>query len=122
MMFTCITVGIVDLTTFGDLAELTRGIVFRSVSSTGEMTIRNIFNLKSNADLANIAYDFDVYAKTNPQQGVDGFTSRLTFGGQSKIGVVLRLEQDENLEMLIQDDIDGLTKLTVILEGHIAID
>jgi len=118
MIFTCVTDGLVDLTKFGDLTALTRGMVFRKVTPT---VTTNIFNIKTNADLANIAYDFTAYVATNPQQGKNGFVCRLTFAGQNKMGVALRLEQNDNLEVLIQDDIDGLALLEVILEGHTTI-
>lgn len=118
IIITCITDTSIDLGKFGDLPALTRGIVFRRVDGV----IQNIFNAKSNADIANIAYDFTVYDATNPSQGVDGFVSRLTFAGQNKIGVVLRIGQNDNLEMIIQDDLTGLLKLSVILEGHVVED
>ena len=80
---------------------------------------RNIFNAKTNGELANLMYDFDIEAATNPQQGQDGFTGRMTFGGQSKMGVVIRLGQGEDLQMLIQDNLSSLEILEIICEGHI---
>jgi hypothetical protein len=118
IIFRCLTATAVDLTTFGDLAKLTRGLVLRKRNSV----VENIFNVKDNGEIAGIMYDFSVAAATNPQQGVDGFTGRLTFGGQSKIGVVIRLPIGDDLELLVQDDIDGLTVLEVIAEGHIVED
>ena len=114
MIITCTATSTIDLSKFGDLPALIRGIVFRKVNGSKE----NIFNAKTNADIANIMYDFTVYDSSNPAQGLDGFTARLTFAGQSKLGVSLRVAQDENLEMLIQDDLTGLDSLSVILEGH----
>ena len=111
---TCIATSPVDLSLFGDIPALDRGVVFRTVDGVK----RNIFNIKTNQDLASILYDWTPYTGANPSQGVDGFTSRLTFGGQSKVGVVLRVGQDDNLEIIIQDDLTGLTSLFVILEGH----
>jgi len=115
IMITALAASPVDLNKFGDITALTRGIVFRSVNDE----IHNIFNAKSNQDLAGLAYDFTVYQALNPAQGIDGFACRLTFAGQNKIGVALRVEQDENLEMIIQDDLTGLSSLKVILEGHV---
>lgn len=114
LLITCIADSPVDLSLFGDLTALTRGLVFRSTNSEQ----RNIFNLKTNLDIASLAYDWTPYTSTNPAQGVDGFASRLTFAGQNKMGVALRICQFDNLEMLVQDDLRGLTVLNVILEGH----
>lgn len=118
MIFTCIADSPVDLSKFGDLAALTRGIAFRSNNGIQD----NIFNIKTNAELAGIDFDFDPYAATNPAQGIDGFISRLTFAGQNRIGVALRVPCDGNLEMIIQDDLRLLTFLGVILEGHVVED
>ena len=115
IIFTCTTNGSIDLLGFGDLATLIRGLVIRRVN--GE--IFNVLNVKSNADLSNTAYDFNVYEATNPSQGVDGFVCRLTFAGQNKLGVALRLEVGENLEVIVQDDLTGLVSLKIIAEGHI---
>lgn len=108
----------VDLNKFCDLPALTNGIVFRKRNGI----IDNIFNIKSNSDLANIAYDWTPYSASNPAQGVDGFISRLTFGGQNKIGVVLRIESDGNLVIWIQDDLTDLIRLSIVAEGHIVQD
>jgi len=104
----------IDLNKFGDLPILTNGLVFRKTNLSNE----NIFNVKSNSDIANITYDFTVYAASNPAQGIDGFVTRLTFAGQNKLGVAIRIGQDDNLEVIVQDDLTGLVRLTMIAEGH----
>jgi hypothetical protein len=114
MVCTCATA--VDLSKFGDIVGgLTRGLVFREENGT----VHNIFNVKTNTDLVALAYDWTPFDKSKPNQGVDGFSWRLTFGGQSKVGVVLRIEQGGQLGMLVQDDLTSLTSLQVILEGHV---
>lgn len=118
VIVTCIAASTVSLDKFGDLAPLTRGLLFRRVDSV----VQNIFNVKTNGELTNIAYDFTVHAASNPNQGIDGFVSRLTFAGQNKIGVTLRVAQDDNLEMIVQDDLTDLTNLRVTLEGHLVDD
>ena len=115
VLITCITESAVNLSLFGDLSALTRGVAFRSVN--GDQ--RNIFNIKKNLDIASLAYDWTPYVATNPSQGVDGFASRLTFAGQNKMGIALRVGQHDNLEMIVQDDLRGLVTLNAILEGHI---
>ena len=117
VIFKCICATAVDLTTFGDLAKLTNGLVLRRVDGT----YSNIFNVKDNGELAGIMYDFEVAQATNPQQGVDGFTGRLTFGGQNKIGVVIRIGAGEDLQLIVQDDLTGLTSFEVIAEGHVVV-
>jgi len=115
VILTCTTSGGIDLSGFGDGVALTNGLVLRQ---TGDPRT-NIFNVKANADISNIAYDFNIYDTTNPAQGLDGFVSRLTFAGQNKIGVSLRIGQDDNLEVIIQDDLTGLESLSLIAEGHV---
>lgn len=65
-------------------------------------------------------FDFDIQSAIGQQQ--DGFTGRLTFGGQSKMGVVIRLNQGEDLQMLVQDDLSTLDSLSIICEGHTVTD
>lgn len=115
MIFVCTASTAVDLNKFGNLAALTRGLSFRRINGT----THNIFNVKTNKDLAGIAYDFTPYVASNPSQAVDGFSCRLTFAGQNRIGVALRIEAAGNLEMLVQDNLTGLVSLNVILEGHV---
>lgn len=105
------------LATFGDLAALAKGIVLRRRNGY----YNNIVNLKSNGDIAGIAFDFDTYLATNPAQGQNGFTCRLTFNGQNKMGVVIRLGPGEDLECIIQDDLSSLERFRIVVEGHVAV-
>lgn len=117
VIFQCITTSAVDLSLFANLVALTNGLVLRH--RDGAINTQNIFNVKTNAEIAGIMYDFTVYAQTNPVQGVDGFVSRLTFGSQGKIGVVVRLPVGEDLELIVQDDLSTLTSFKIVAEGHI---
>ena len=119
IIFVCETAGAVDLTKFGDIAG---GLISCVVLRCNDGIVNNIFNAKTNADLAGFMYDFSVAAATNPAQGQDGFTGRMTFGGQNKMGVVIRIGAGEDLEMLIQDDLSSLQKFQVIVEGHVVTD
>ena len=105
----------VSLAKFGDLAALTNGCVLRV--NNGDGTYHNIHNVKTNLDLAKIAFDFKEYLGTSPQQNVDGFSWRLTFGGESKIGTVVRLNSTQDLEWVVQDNLTGLTTLDSVGEG-----
>jgi len=113
---TCDTV--VTFAKFGDLAALTNGIVLRRKNGT----YNNIFNVKSNAEIAGIMYDMTIYSADNPQQAVDGLNARLTFNGQSKIGIVIRIGPGEDLELIVQDDLSGLLNFEIMIEGHIVED
>jgi len=115
MMFGCRTTNAVDLSKFGDLPALIRGIQIRR---TDGITV-NIFNAKTNGELATLMYDFTIYDAQNSQQGQNGFLGRLTFGGPSKIGVVVRLGPGEDLEVIIQDDLSDLERFEIVLEGHV---
>jgi len=107
----------VNLSTFGDIEDgLTNGVTLRRVDGY----YYNIFNVKTNGDISSIAYDTMEYASTNPQQGQDGLVARLTFGGQDKMGVVLRIGANEDLQLIINDDLTDLTSFVIMAEGSIA--
>lgn len=118
MIIICETTGAVDLNKFGDLTALTNGLVFRKQNGD----VRNMFNIKKNADLVGLAYDFTVFQASNPVQGRNGFACRLTFNGQDKMGVAIRVLQNGNIKMIVQDDLSALIELRIALEGHVVID
>jgi hypothetical protein len=116
IIWTCVTDTAVDLSKFGDIVGgLTRGLVCRQRNGI----TNNIFNVKTNKEITAILYDWTPFAATNPAQGQDGFASRLTFGGQSKIGVVVRLNPNEDLEIWVQDDLTTLDTFEITAEGHL---
>lgn len=102
---------------FGSLASLTKGMVVRSVNGVN----KNIFNAKNNGDFAAHTYDTTYTDASLGPSGQYGFRCRRTFGGQSKNGVVIRLDADssDTLQVLIQDDLSSLTKFHVIAQGHV---
>lgn len=112
IIFAILTAGGVDLSKFGDIVGgLDRGVLLRTVNGNQ----RNVFNAKTNAGLKLIMYDVDVQVASGNQQ--DGLTGRLTFGGQEKLGAVIRLKAGEDLQMLIQDDLTSLEAFTITAEG-----
>lgn len=118
LIFKCQTTNSVDLSKFGDIVGgLLRGLQLRQRSAAGR--VQNIFNVKTNGDLAGIMYDWTPYDAQNPNQGQNGFVARFTFGGPEKIGVVVRLPVGTDLEFIIQDDLTDLLLLEVVAEGHI---
>lgn len=119
IIMTCEAESAVNLDAFGDIAGgLSKGLVFRLRNGITQ----NIFNVKTNKELASIAYDWTPYTASNPALGINGFAWRLTFNGQEKIGVVLRVEQNDNLEVWVQDDLTALTSLSINVEGHAVVD
>jgi hypothetical protein len=97
---------------FGGIAALTNGFVFRIINSFQ----KTIFNFKTNGEIAN--YCFDIRYADKAPAGLYGFSSRITFGGQSKHGVVLRIGEGDVLQWVVQDDLSNLTKLQVVGQGH----
>lgn len=119
LIFTALTDSTSDLSKFGDITGgLTKGIVLRKKDGVH----RNIFNAKTNGELKNLMFDFDIETTTNPAQGQNGFTGRLTFGGQNKMGVVIRLDPGEDIQIIIQDDLTQLESFSIIAEGHTVTD
>ena len=114
VIFQCITDSAVDYDLFGNIAALTNGIVLRN--RDGET--HNIFNVKTTGELAGLMYDLSVH---DVKQGTNGFIARLTFGGQNKMGSVIRLDIDEDLELWVQDNLTGLTTLEIMAEGSIVL-
>lgn len=108
-----------DFTTFGSVPELTNGCVIRLKNQDG--TFMNLFNFKSNSDFFEQGLD---HAFLLPKQGgsTRGVVARVTWGGQSKHGVVIRLDGSlsEELQIVIQDDLTaGLnTRFRLTAQGH----
>lgn len=105
-----------DSTLFGSVDALTNGVVLRKKNDE----YYNIFNAKTNGDLANRAYDVS-YDDRASAQSKYAFRCRRTFGGQSKNGVVIRLDgdNDDEMELIIRDDVSSLSIFNVIVQGHI---
>lgn len=110
--------GAMDFTTFGSAPELTNGCVLRVKNSDG--TFKNEFNFKSNSDFMQQGFDHE-FLEPKGGNTQTGFVSRLTWGGQSKHGVVIRLDGSlgEELQLLIQDDLTvGNTRFHLTAQGH----
>ena len=118
VMILCVTNTATELTDFGDITGgLTKGLVMRRVDGM----INNIFNFKTNIEMKGVMYDWDALEASNPGQGVNGFAGRLTFAGQNKMGVVVRIGPGESVQFLVQDDLSTLLNFEVIFEGSLAI-
>ena len=101
---------------FGNLPALTTGCILRRYNDlTSDYT--NYWNIKTNADMALLGYDF-VYTPAAPA-GSNGARWRLTYGGQDKHGVTIRLLNSDYLEFLVQDDLTTLEVFSVMAQGHL---
>ncbi|MCK5132056.1 MAG: hypothetical protein KAR40_07900 [Candidatus Sabulitectum sp.] len=112
------TVGPPGWNEFGDIAIPAgfRGIVFRKVDGA-YMNIGQA--VKTNSELAAMMFDFDPIDQA--KFSVYGIKGRLTFAGQSKIGVTIRLAVGEDLQVIIQDDLTSLDRFSILAEGHVVI-
>lgn len=100
---------------FGDIiGGLTNGIVLRRANGY----VSNIFNAKTNGELANLMYDITIYLESGPP-ATNGIAGRMTFAGQDKHGVAIRLGTDESLDLIIQDDLTSLVSFKIMAQGHI---
>ena len=90
---------------FGGIPALTNGIVLRIVNGFQ----KSIINVKTNSDLRQWAYDLQ-YADKAPA-GVYGVSSRLTYAGKEKHGVVLSVSETSEVQWVVQDDLTGLLTL-----------
>lgn len=110
-----------DFSTFGSGPALVNGCVLRVKNQDG--TFKNLFNFKSNGDFIKQAYDH-VFLEPRIGNTIGAFTSRLTWGGQSKHGVIIRLDGSlgQELQVVIQDNITeathGNTLFNLMAQGH----
>jgi hypothetical protein len=103
---------------FGDQdATGFRGCVMRHVNGT----TATLWNVKSNAEMANLMYDFTPYESALPFAN-NGIAGRMTYAGPSKHGVTIRLGAGETLEFIIQDNLVGINSFKIIACGHIVTD
>lgn len=107
-----------DGSTFGGQDELVNGCVLRVKHSDG--CYQNIFNFKSNGSIRMECFD-TAYTDAN-KRGLYGFSARLTWGGQNKHGVVIPLDGSlgEELQLVIQDDLTGLSQFRMKAQGHVS--
>jgi hypothetical protein len=118
ILFQMTTTNAPEFTDFGDITlGLSRGLVLRVVNGRNS----NLWNAKTNANLVNLMYDVTVYEAAK-QFNVNGIGARLTYAGQNKHGVTIRLGANEYLEVIIQDDLTSLLSFNMIACGHLVTD
>lgn len=102
---------------FGGMPALTRGFLVRK-KENGWYT--NYFDIKNNGQLGELAYD-KKYDDKAPA-GVYGLSGRLTYAGQNKHGVTIRLQSGDSIEAVVQDDLTDLVSFTMMVQGHFVTD
>jgi hypothetical protein len=100
---------------FGGLASLTRGLVFRIVDSYN----KTFYNFKNNGQIGNFCYDTDYKLGTAGPTGTEGFKARITFGGLTKHGVVIRIADLDVIQFIVQDDLSALSSFNIVAQGHL---
>lgn len=107
----------VDLSKFGDIVGgLADGLVLRKKDGT----VRNIFTVRTNGEIAGTAFDWEPLDAQNLQQGQHGFIARLSFDGNSKMGSPIELAPGEDVQIINQDNLAGGTilKYEITMEGN----
>jgi len=99
---------------FGNIAAVTNGLVIRKID--GEY--RNYMTAKDNGEIAAHCYDL-TYTIRSGGGGSYGLRARWTFASPGKMGVAIRLGAGEKLEALVQDDLTGLGRFRILVQGHI---
>jgi len=104
-----------DMSKFGDLNALVKGIIIRHYKNG---SLKNIVTIKSNMGLSLFSYETMFY--DNAKQGAYGVTSKIMFAGQENFGSCIEIKPGDYLELLVQDDLSGLKSFRVRAEGYIS--
>lgn len=102
---------------FGGIPALANGIVVR----VKDGFTKNIFNAKTNGDLAKRMYDIAYIDATLGPGGLYGLRGRRSFNGLDKNGVVIRLSADTNdeFQVIIRDNLTALSSFEMVIQGHV---
>lgn len=102
--------------TFGGASALTNGLLFRLKNTI----YQNIFNVKTNGELAQRAYD-RTYVSKPPSGTGNSVITRRTFGGESKNGVIIELDgaTSDELQAIVQDDLTDQVHVHIIAQGYV---
>lgn len=111
-----ITASATPLIKFGDLTALTRGLVLRKKLKDGSYW--NLWNIKDNRGFSQYCSDYQTFTATNPSQDAYGLAAEYILNGLPYHGVVIRLEKGEHLELIVQDNLTGLSSFRVLAVGQ----
>jgi len=101
-----------DDSKFGNIAELTNGILARKENTS----IQNLGIYRKNADYRNFGHTISYSDKA----GGGAYSTALTLGVSKVYGVAIRVRPsiDEKLKVVVRDNLTGLTNMRVSLLGH----
>lgn len=105
---------------YGNIAKLTNGVYYRKEDG---QTSQNLYNARENSDYRIEGYDV-AFPVRSGGGGTHGTAARITFAGQDKSGVVIRLDGDltESFLGTVRDDLSPLTTHRVKVQGHVVQD
>jgi hypothetical protein len=105
---------------YGNITELANGTYFRKENGIGS---NNLFNAVNNGDFALEGFDV-AYPIRSGGQGSFGMRSRITWAGQSKQGVVIRLDGNtaDTFVATVRDNLTGIASYRTKVQGHVVED
>ena len=107
-----------DTATFWGIAPLTNWCLLRKK----DWIFKNLMNWKTNWEWMERSFDW-IFDDKAPS-GSFWFRWRSTFWWQDKRGVTIRLDWSTNdeLQLIVQDDLTGLSKMRIIAQWHVVVD
>jgi len=107
-----------DDSTFGGLPAPLNGVVYRTINTT---MAENIFTAVDNSCFIRHCDTENPYSNKAPS-GYYGFNSKRRFNGQQGDGVSRRIGGDyHRFEVVLQDDLSGLSRFWNVIRGHVVI-
>lgn len=103
-----------DDSKFGSIDKLTNGIVIRSRQNG---VFKTLTNWKSNQSMIEDMYDVTYTDKAGP--GLFGTRGRWSFKQRTQTVTRLDGALNDELEVLVQDDLDGVTDFQINMQGHV---
>lgn len=105
---------------FGNLTALTKGLFMRKEDSENS---QNLMNIKDNSDFRLEGYDV-TYPPRSGGGGDYGMAARISYSGQDKAGVVIRLsgKTGDSYRATVRSDLLSLGKFRIKIQGHVVSD
>ena len=101
---------------FGGITALTRGIVLRKKLDPQGSEYENYWTIKTNAGIGLRAASLEY--STKAPSGYYGLLACFSFAGMENHGIALRIDTGQSLEILIQDNLTGLSQFRAVAQGH----
>lgn len=105
---------------FGNLSALTTGLFMRKEDSENS---QNLMNIKDNSDFRLEGYDVE-YPPRSGGGGDYGMAARISYSGQAKAGVVIRLsgKTGDSYRATVRSDLLLIGKFRIKVQGHVVSD